>query len=122
MAYIDGFVIPVPSGNRDAYLALAKKAAPVFLEHGTARRASSRWGDDIKPGKTNDFRTAVLAEEDECVIFSFVEWPSKEARDAGNEKIMADPRLQPDGDMPFSGARLIVGGFAPILDRKVQDQ
>ena len=56
------------------------------------------------------------------MIFSFVEWPSKEARDAGNEKIMADPRMQPDGDMPFSGARLIFGGFAPILDTKEQDQ
>lgn len=121
MAYIDGFVIPVPSGNRDAYHTLAKKAAPVFLEHG-ATRVVEAWGDDIKPGKTNDFRTAVLAEEGESVIFSFVEWPSKEARDAGNEKIMADPRMQPDGDMPFSGARLIFGGFAPILDMKVQDR
>jgi uncharacterized protein YbaA (DUF1428 family) len=76
MAYIDGFVIPVPSGNRDAYLALAKKAAPVFLEHG-ATRVVEAWGDDIKPGKTNDFRTAVLAEEGESVIFSSSNGPQR---------------------------------------------
>jgi uncharacterized protein YbaA (DUF1428 family) len=119
IAYIDGFVIPVPSGNRDAYLALAKKAASIFLEHG-ATRVVEAWGDDIKPGKINGFRTAVLAEEDESVIFSFVEWPSKEVRDTGNDKIMADPRMQPHDDLPFSGARLIYGGFTPILDMKAQ--
>jgi uncharacterized protein YbaA (DUF1428 family) len=121
MAYIDGFVIPVPKGKRDAYLELAKRVAPLFIEYG-ATRVVEAWGDDIKPGKTNDFRTAVMAEEDENVIFSFVEWPSKDARDAGNEKIMGDPRMQPAGELPFSGARLIMGGFTLILDTNADRQ
>lgn len=68
--------------------------------------------DDIKPGKTNDFRTAVLAETDEEVVFSWIEWPSREVRDAGNVKAMNDSRMQIEGgEYPFSGARLIYGGL-----------
>tara|TARA_R110001606_G_C15146494_1_gene625186 strand:- start:46 stop:408 length:363 start_codon:yes stop_codon:yes gene_type:complete len=116
MSYIEGFVIPVPKRNREAYLEIAKRAAPVFLEYG-ALRVVETWADDIKPGKTNDFRTAVLAETDEEVVFSWIEWPSREVRDAGNVKAMNDSRMQIEGgEYPFSGARLIYGGFAPILD------
>ncbi|MGK2909709.1 MAG: DUF1428 domain-containing protein [Sphingobium sp.] len=117
MSYIDGFVIPVPNGNREAYRAMAAKAAPVFIEHG-ALRVVETWGDDIKPGKTNDFRTAVIATEGESVVFSWIEWPSKDIRDAGMEKVMNDDRMKPDGEMPFSGDRLIYGGFATLLDER----
>lgn len=116
MSYIEGFVIPVPKGNREAYLKLARRAAPVYLEYG-AIRVVETWADDINPGKTNDFRTAVLAEAEEEVVFSWIEWPSKQVRDAGNVKIMSDSRMQVEGgEYPFSGARIIYGGFAPILD------
>lgn len=74
------------------------------------------WGDDLPAGNINDFRSAVIAEEGENVVFSWIIWPSKQARDEGNEKIMADPRMQPEGEMPFSGARLIFGGFEVLLD------
>lgn len=121
MTYIDGFVIPVPKAKRQAYLDMATMAADLFLEHGALRVVES-WADDIKPGTTNDFRTAVIAEEGEEVVFSWVEWPSREARDAGNEKLMADPRMQPPGDLPFSGARLIVGGFSAMLDTSNLDK
>jgi len=116
MAYIDGFVIPVPAGNREAYLKVAAAAAPVFMEHG-ALQVVECWGDDIADGKITDFRTAVKAEPGENVVFSWIVWPSKEARDAGNAKVMADPRMDmPVEDMPFSGQRLIFGGFVPLLD------
>ena len=119
MAYMDGFVIPVPKGNRQAYRDLSAMAAPIFIEHG-AIRVVECWGDDIKPGKVNDFRTAVMAEEGEEVVFSWIEWPDKETRDAGSAKVMADERMKPeDGqDMPFSGARLIYGGFSVLVDEK----
>jgi uncharacterized protein YbaA (DUF1428 family) len=119
MTYVDGFVIPVPQGNREAYRVLAAKAAPIFLEHG-ATRVVETWGDDIKPGKVNDFRTSVIAGDDEQVVFSWIEWPSKEVRDAGMEKVMNDERMKPeDGqEMPFSGERLIYGGFVTIVDTK----
>ncbi len=68
-------------------------------------------------GTTTDFRGAVMAKDDEVVVFSWIEYPSKEARDAANQKIMADPRMKAWGEqMPFDGKRMIFGGFAPILD------
>jgi uncharacterized protein YbaA (DUF1428 family) len=119
MSYMDGFVIPVPRGNKQAYKDLAAIAAPVFIEHG-AIRVVECWGDDIKPGKVNDFRTCVIAEAGEEVVFSWIEWPSKEARDAGHEKVMADQRMKPEEErgMPFAGARLVYGGFTVLLDER----
>lgn len=117
MSYIEGFVIPVPLANKQAYLDLAKMAAPIFMEHG-ATRVVECWGDDLKKGETNDFFTAVMAEPGEHVVFSWIEWPDKATRDAGNEKVMADERMKPEAgdEMPFSGKRLIYSGFIPILD------
>lgn len=114
MTYIDGFVAPVPAGNKDAYYAVAAKAAPIFQEYG-AIRVVECWNDDVPVGKVNDFRTAVIAEEGEHVVFSWIEWPSKEVRDAGMAKVMADERMS-SGEMPFVGARMIYGGFSILLD------
>lgn len=116
MSYIDGFVIAVPNARREAFIAHADAYDPIFLEVG-ATRVLECWGDDVPDGKVTDFRRAVKANADEKVVYSWIEWPSKEARVAGWEKIMADPRMQPnDMDMPFDGQRMIYGGFAPILD------
>jgi len=114
MSYFDGFVIPVPSANKEAYRRVAAAMAPVFMDYG-AIRVVEAWNDDVKPGKVNDFRTAVIAEADEEVVFSFVEWPSKEVRDAAFGKMMEDPRME-QAEMPFSGQRLIYGGFAALVD------
>jgi uncharacterized protein YbaA (DUF1428 family) len=115
--YIDGFLVAVPSGNRDSYLEMAQKAASVFLEYG-ASRVVEAWGDDVPDGKVTDHRKAVKAEDGEETVFSWIEWPSKQSRDENWAKIMEDPRMKPDHDnMPFDGKRMIYGGFAPVLDR-----
>lgn len=114
MSYVDGFVIPVPTGNKEAYRELAAKAAPIFLEHG-ATRVVECWGDDVPDGKVTDFRRAVSAAEGEVVVFSWIVWPSKSARDEGNKKVMADPRMKMDG-APFDGKRMIFGGFSMLFD------
>ncbi|MDG2535540.1 DUF1428 domain-containing protein [Sphingomonas sp. HITSZ_GF] len=113
MAYIDGFVAPAP--DREAYIKMAAKAAPIFLEHG-AIRVVEGWGHDVPRGKTTDFYMAVKAEEGENVVFSWIEWPDKATRDAGWEKVMADERMKPEGDMPFDGKRMFWGGFESIVD------
>ncbi|WP_405051839.1 DUF1428 domain-containing protein [Sphingomonas sp.] len=113
--YTDGFVVPVPEGKRDAYRELAAKMAGVFRQHGATRVIESI-ADDVQHGKVTDFYRAVKAEDGETVVFSFIEWPDKAARDNAWKAIMADETMKPDGDMPFDGKRMFWGGFEPILD------
>jgi uncharacterized protein YbaA (DUF1428 family) len=115
MSYIDGYVIPVPSGKKQAYRELAAKVAPLFKEYG-ATRIVECWGDDVPDGKVTDFKRAVNAEAGETIVFSWMVWPSKEVRDAGHQRMRSDPRMQPTGDMPFDGKRMIFGGFEILLD------
>lgn len=116
MKYVDGFVVAVPAKNKEAYRELAAKAAPLFKEFG-ALRVVECWADDVPDGKLTDFRMAVKAGSDEEVVFSWIEYPSKEVRDVANSTMMADPRMKALGDsMPFDGQRMIFGGFLPLLD------
>lgn len=117
MGYIDGFLIPVPAGKKDAYLEMAVKASALFKEYG-ATRIVECWGDDLPDGKVTDFKRAVKAEGNENVVFSWTVWPSKEVRDEGHKKMTADPRMKDMlvGGMPFDGKRLVFGGFVPVFD------
>lgn len=118
-SYTDGFVVPVPEGNREAYLKLASKMAKVFRQHG-ASRVVEAFSDDVPKGEVTDFYRAVKSEEGEGVVFSFIEWPDKATRDQAWEKIMADESLKPQGEMPFSGQRMFWGGFKKIVDTAEQ--
>ena len=115
MAYIDGFVMAVPTANKQKFLDYAREFDPIFLEFG-ATRVLECWGDDVPHGKQTDFYRAVEAKDDETVVFSWIEWPDKATRDAGMKQVMDDPRMGPDNPMPFDGARMIYGGFAPVVD------
>jgi uncharacterized protein YbaA (DUF1428 family) len=116
MKYVDGFVVAVPAANKEAYRRQAADAASLFKEFGVSRVVEC-WGDDVPDGKLTDFRRAVQATEDEVVVFSWFEYPSKEVRDAAMQKMMSDPRMKAMGEtMPFDGKRMIFGGFVPILD------
>lgn len=115
--YLDGYLVPVPKENKAKYLEAAKKAAQMFKEYG-ANRVVEAWGDDVPKGKVTDFYGAVKAKEDEVVMFSWVEWPSKAVRDEGMKKMMEDPNMK-NMEMPFDGQRMIFGGFEPILDQNL---
>src|SRR5688572_26734270 len=110
MSYIDGFVVPVPTANKQAYRDAAAKIDSIFKEYG-ALRVVECWGDDVPDGKVTDFKGAVKLEPSETVVFAWIEWPSKAVRDDANAKIMQDPRMQQAGEMPFDGKRMILGGF-----------
>ncbi|MBX3724512.1 MAG: DUF1428 domain-containing protein [Xanthomonadales bacterium] len=115
MSYIDGFVIAVPTANKQAFIEHARRFDPVFVEYG-ATRVVECWGDDVPAGKQTDFQRAVQARDDETVVFSWIEWPDKATRDAGMAKMMEDPRMDPKTNpMPFDGMRMIFGGFEPVF-------
>lgn len=118
MPYVDGFVLAVPTAHKDAFIQHAKTADAVFIELG-ATRILECWGDEVKAGKQTDFLRAVDAKHGETVCFSWVEWPSKEVRDAAMAKmdqLKTDPRMDPaKNPMPFDGKRMIFGGFVPVV-------
>ena len=112
--YTDGFVVPVPEDKRDAYIALAEKMAKSFRSNG-AKRVVEAIASDVDHGKVTDFYRAVKAEDKETIVFSFIEWPDKDTRDAAWKNLMEnDPA--PNEPMPFDGKRMFWGGFDPILD------
>ena len=116
MSYVDGFVIAVPTANREKFIDHARQFDPIFIEFG-ATRVLEGWGDDVPRGQVTDFFRAVQAKDDETVVFSWVEWPDKATRDAGMKKMMDDPRMDPaTSPMPFDGKRMIFGGFSAALD------
>ena len=120
MSYIDGFVMAVPTANKKKFVDHAGLVDTIFTEFG-ATRVVECWADDVPEGKVTDFRKAVQATEDESVVFSWIEWPDKETRDAAMKKMMSDDfkdeRMdQEKNPMPFDGMRLIFGGFEPIVE------
>ena len=116
-AAVVGFVAAVPTANREKFKKHADEAAAIFKEYG-ALSVVECWGDDVPEGKITSFPMAVQRKDDETVVFSWIVWPSKEARKAAWDKVMADPRMKPEGNpMPFDGKRMIYGGFEPIIER-----
>ncbi|GHA60190.1 hypothetical protein GCM10008927_27130 [Amylibacter ulvae] len=124
MGYVEGFVIAVPTSNRQKFIDHASLIDPIFVELG-ALRVVECWGDDVPDGKVTDFPKAVQATLDETVAFAWIEWPDKATRDAAHAKIAEwmnapekiDPRMDPaKNPMPFDGARMIFGGFEQVVD------
>ena len=119
MSYVDGFVLAVPTAHKQKFIEHARMADPVFMEQG-ALRVFECWADDVKHGRQTDFFRAVEAREDESVVFSWIEWPDKATRDAAMARMESgesmDPRMDPKvNPMPFDGARMIYGGFVPVV-------
>ncbi len=116
MNYVDGVVIAVPTADKEIYREFAQRMAALFKEHG-ALNVVDCWGADVPEGKLTSFPLAVKREPHETVVFSWLTWASRAARDEAWKKVMADPRMQPGAEpMPFDGKRMIFGGFEVISD------
>lgn len=116
MTYVEGFLTPVPTANKDEYIRHATSAVDLFKRLGATRFVET-WGDDVPDGKLNDLKKSVNLEEGETVLFSWLEYPDKTARDAANAKMMSDPAMAEMGkDMPFDATRMIFSGFEAIVD------
>ena len=116
MTYVSGFVTPVPDDRKNAYLASARKAWPLFREYG-ALSIMENWGDNVPKGERTDLRRAVDLKEGETVVFSWITWPDKAASDRCEASMETDDRWQ-DMDMPFDGKRMIFGGFHTIFEEQ----
>ena len=117
MSYVDGFVVPVPKKNLDAYRRMARKAGKIWREYGALEYIECV-ADDVKPGKRTSFPQSVKLKADEVVVFSYIVYKSRRQRDSVNKKVMADPRLAEMMDpkaMPFDGKRMFFGGFKVIV-------
>ena len=118
MAYVDGFVLPVPKKNMKAYLAMAKKAGKVWKDHG-ALDYKECVADDVKVGKWTSFPRSVKLKKSETVMFSYIVYKSRKDRDKVLAKVMKDKRLAAMMDpkkMPFDAKRMIYGGFTVNVD------
>ena len=116
--YVDGFIVPVKTARKAEYAAMSRAVAAVFIKHG-ATRVTECWADDVKPGKLTSFPQAVMLEDDETAVFSWIEFPDKGARDACYEQSFKDPAM-PDMSRPdiVAGPRMIFGGFELLIDER----
>ena len=116
MPYVDGFLVAVPKDRVDEYEKVARTAGEVWREYG-ALSVIECVADDVPYGELTSFPRAVQATDDETVVFSWIVFESREARDDINAKVMADSRMAGDmADMPFDGSRMIFGGFRPLVE------
>jgi uncharacterized protein YbaA (DUF1428 family) len=118
MTYVDGFIVPLPKKKVKEYTRIAKVASKVWKDHGALEYIEAI-ADDVKPGKWTSFPQSVKLKKDEVVVFSYVVYKSRAARDKCMKKVMADERLakmmQDPSQMPFDGKRMIWGGFKTIV-------
>ena len=114
MPYIDGFLIPVRTEDREAYRLHELNWWPKFKALGALTLVAG-WGDDVPPGKQTDFLHAVDLQEGETVVFCWMTWPDKATRDAGYAKMMESSEMSGSMEMPFDGKRMVYGGFTPLI-------
>jgi uncharacterized protein YbaA (DUF1428 family) len=115
MNYVDGYVIAVPTVNREAYRVMSEKMAVLFKKHG-ALNVVENWGNDVPEGKLTSFTLAVKREESESIVFSWITWPSKDVRDQAWKLCMEDPIMKDESMLKiFDGKRMIFGGFETIV-------
>lgn len=117
MTYVDGFLLAVPTKKKDDYIAMSEKIAAIYKRHG-ALSICETWSDDVPEGKLTSMHKAVMRKPDEGIVFSWVTWPNKEARDKAHSKVVDDMHAELENvPVPFDGARMIFGGFDVILER-----
>ena len=118
MTYVDGFVVPVPKKNVQAYARMSRKGAKIWMEHGALQYCECV-GDDMDVPMGLPFPKGIKIKPGETVVFAWIVYKSRAHRDRVNAKVMADPRLAPPKDgkeMPFDMKRMLYGGFKTIVD------
>lgn len=120
MTYIQGFLLPVPQNKREAYREMAESAVPFFEKHGAGRIVEA-FADDVPHGQVTDMYRAVAAKDDEAVVFSWIDWKSKEACEQASKAMESDPEMQMPAEMPFDPQRMIYAGFEALGEAGAPD-
>ncbi|MBC2778595.1 DUF1428 domain-containing protein [Parasphingopyxis marina] len=115
MTFIQGFLVPVPEGNKAAYREMAASAVPMFEKHGMQRMVEC-WGDYLPRGETTDMYGAVMAEEGETVVFSWVDWGSREGWEKAHKAFSEDETMEMPKEMPFDGMRMVFAEFETVVE------
>jgi uncharacterized protein YbaA (DUF1428 family) len=120
MAYVDGFIVPVPKKNVKAYAAMSRKAGKVWRDHG-ALEYRECVADDVKVGKWTSFPRSVKLKSNEISVFAYIVYKSRKQRDQVLKKVFTDPRMDKmmkagAKSMPFDAKRMIYGGFKVFVD------
>lgn len=117
MAYVDGFLVPIPKRKVAVYRRIARQAGKIWRDHG-ALEYRECVGDDLKTSMGVAFPKMVKLKAGETVCFSWIVYKSRAHRDRVNAKVMKDPRMQKmaSAPMPFNIKRMAYGGFKVLVD------
>jgi uncharacterized protein YbaA (DUF1428 family) len=116
MKYVDGFVIPVPKKNLEAYRRMARIGAKVWMKHGALDYKECA-GDDLKPQWGALFPKMTKLKPGETVVFSYIVFKSRAHRDKVNAKVMKEmEKMDMPKDMPFDMKRMAYGGFQVLVE------
>jgi uncharacterized protein YbaA (DUF1428 family) len=118
MAYVDGFLLPVPTKNISTYRNIARKAGKIWREHGALQYVEAV-ADDLEASFGASFSKTIKAKPGETVVFSWIVFKSRKHRDSVNKKVMSDPRLNEmmaGSPMPFDMKRMAYGGFKFLVE------
>ena len=118
MHYVDGYLVPIPKKNLNAYRAIAKRASKIWREHGALSYCEAA-GDDLDMKWGHPFTKLLKLKRGETAVFAWIVYKSRAHRDRVNAKVMGDPRLKEmcnPGSMPFDCQRMSMGGFKAIVE------
>lgn len=120
--YIDGFVFPIRKEDLEAYKIVVEKIVDIWKEHGALSYNEFILEDPQLEG-TLPFANCIHPKEDETIIFGWVTFQSREARDKANKLISADSRmtalmepLTNSKRLIFDPSRMAYGGFQPFIE------
>lgn len=121
MAYVDGFVLPVPRAKIAAYKRIARAAAKVWMDHG-ALEYRECVGEELDVNWGPGFLKGTKTKRGETVIFAWIAYKSKAHRNKVNKAAMNDSRLANMGpkDMPFDAKRMLWGGFKTLVQAQAK--
>lgn len=116
MAYVNGYVLPVPAANKEKYRQMAERfGAFCVKEHGALQYVEC-WGDDVPDGEQTSFARSVHLQDDEAVVFAWVLWPDKETCQTAMKAMHEGPEMQGwEKEMPFDTKRMFWGGFEVLV-------